>query len=466
MNRRITVSVPFLLPIAIVIYLEPDYNFFNDLFYYQLANSSKRIEDLAFFIFNSEIEQGFFSPFRTIFEFLQYSLSFNNPSLLLVVNSWIVISIMYGFMSFVPKQEIILGKSNRTLFILSTMAWPWTLDLFLYPGTVEKFLLIALLINIYFINSRYVIESRNSLWVLFFFFFILLGVLFRIQFLTFIPALLYLLYSKGATRNRNSLLLILVPLLIIIFFLLYLFLNGEYTSKSYFSKSYYFAVFTEVSSYLPNLIFIFTLCLLLLMHFTIFVKFRKSIYFPNLNFWFLLISCYSIPLLMWGKLGYHLSILGLLFSIYFLLGFHVFFRELTLQNKIVTPLLTLLFSLVLLFSGFKLVYTLNPASSLRDFFNSQIANELNYSSSTIYLNCVEGAERIPIFADRYLKPNNIKFYQYDSKHHFVADGTDSFILGNSTFCPLPNELQRKLQTSWSSPKFNSYTLYKLPIKNG
>lgn len=457
--------ITYFLPIPVVLYIRPDYNFFNDLFYYQLANSSQRTKDVAYFIFQSEIEQGFFSPFRTIFELLQYVASFNNPSILLVINSWIVISLIFAYMSFVPKKEIFKGISNRTVFVLFTMAWPWTLDLFIYPGTVEKFLLLTLLINIYFINSKFASSTHNFIWIVIFFSLIVVGVLFRIQFITFIPALLYLLFTNGKLRSRRSFLITLSPILLGVGLLLHIFLNGEYTSKPYFSLSHYFDVFRQVFSYLPNLIFIFVLCILLVTHFVILIKHRKSPNFINLNFWFLLIIFYSLPLLVWGKLGYHLSILGFPLSLYILSGFQILFNGFTVEKKFFQPLYNFLFLLVILFSSFKLTYSLNPASSLRDFFQSKIAVDLNDSFATIFLNCTEGAERIPIFAERYLKPNQINFYQYNLKSYLEEDANNLFILGNSTFCPLPNELARNLQSVWSSSKFNSYTLYKLQIRN-
>ena len=453
------VSIYF-IPVLIFSVIRPDYNFFNDLFYYEYLNAKNSSSLFFKFIFRSEIDQGFFTPIRILLETTPYLFSFNNPTFLLIITSWICISVIIGYLKILD----ILYKENKnilySLFLIFIFLWPWTLDLFLFPGTVEKFLILLLLFIFLYIKSNFFQTKPEWVVLILFLLLILIGMLLRIQFLTFLVGVIYYAFNVRKFKLTKISMFVIAPILGLSFFLFRIFLAGDYTSKSYFSIRRFVDSVIVNLLYPPNWIFIGSLVILATFQFYAFMNFRNSKYLVFINSWFLVIFNYSLALIMWGEYGFHLSILGVFISVY-LISF------IQLNNNIVVftrrlksffiPVMTLVaFS----FSTFKILYTLNPAVSLRDFFNSETVKELNNSEATINLNCAEGAERISIFAKRYLIDDKLIFNQMQDGINFDYQSRNSYILVNNTFCPYRFENNTNVQLIWSSDRFNSYRLYK------
>jgi hypothetical protein len=448
------------MPVLIFNVIKPDYNFFNDLLYYEYLNAENSSSLFFNFIFRSEIDQGFFTPIRILFEVTPYLFSFNNPTFLLIITSWICISVIIGYMKILD----IFYKENKnllfSLFLIFIFLWPWTLDLFLFPGTVEKFLILWLLFIFLYIKSNFFQTKPEWIVLILFLLLILIGMLLRIQFLTFLVGVIYYAFNVRKFKLTKILMFVIAPILGLSFFLFKIFLEGDYTSKSYFSiRKYVDSIFVNLL-YPPNWIFIGSLIILAFFQFYAFMKFRNSKYLVFLNSWFLIIFNYSLALIMWGEYGFHLSILGIFISVYLISFLQLNDNIVVFTHRLKSFFIPVMILVTFFFSTFKILYTLNPAVSLRDFFYSDTVKELNNSEATINLNCVEGAERISIFANRYLINHKLIFRQMQDGINFEYRSRNSYILVNNTFCPYRFENNTKVQLIWSSDKFNSYKLYK------
>ena len=86
-KMRYILFASFFVPLPILLFIRPDFNFFNDFFYLEMINNGSYIRNLSKVIFSEELEQGFFTPLRFILESTQYIIVSDNPLLLLFLYS-------------------------------------------------------------------------------------------------------------------------------------------------------------------------------------------------------------------------------------------------------------------------------------------------------------------------------------------------------------------------------------------
>ena len=408
------------------------------------------------YILVQEVRNGFFTPIRFVLESSIYFLAQNNSTSLYILNTLITTVIIWGLYKVFLTYNLI-SKEIKILcvFLSFVYFWPWTHALFVYPGTVEKYLVLFLIVN-YYVFSKNFIEPHNLLYrptsgissllltissrvlksrYALSFILLTLALLLRYQFITFIPGLLYLAIKNNFFQRRIS--YVIAPYIIILSLsLTFLLYKGSYTG-AIFSKD----VLSSVQSFSADQAILLTILTIITgLHFykALFRLAISKIDILKLNSVYLFIVFYSLGLLLWGKLDYHLSILGVLTSIYLVVYFKSFI------NKISSFIIYTMFATSVFFHSFVSIYILSAQSSmdrlLFDFLKPKVISA--DSISTFVLNCFEASERI----DYLLELNGIEnkvggggtlnFFLYEKVHV-----KNFYLISNETSCPEPKSLE-------------------------
>jgi len=468
LKMRYILFASFFVPLPILLFIRPDFNFFNDFFYLEMINNGSYIRNLSKVIFSEELEQGFFTPLRFILESTQYIIVSDNPLLLLFLNSIICTSIIFLFMIYTKKMGITQSYYSVTGLLILTFLWPWTLDLYVFAGTVEKYLLLVLIVSIISISSPFKTKVSENLYFFIQFIILTLGLSLRIQFAAFIPGLFYYMISLHRTNYRKIILLIIIPVFVEIALLLIIFSQGSYTKKNFFEIQYHFLNLKANLAYYPNYIFYLALISILILHIYTFCSKKMLGSTPELNLFFLLIMTYSLALIMWGELGFHLSVLGVLIGIYIILVFNWKNYQFFNSNWLIRIMAVTGLILCLLFSIFKYYFSLTPPSTLREFFTSNTFRELNSMHNSFIIPCEEPYARMYDFASRSDAEIKARFIYINSQSDIdsLHSSNQIFMISNNSYCPIDFNLFNTyaLIPIWNSTRLNSYQVYRINNK--
>jgi hypothetical protein len=437
-------------PILIWLATHPlQYNFFNDLFYLDIV--SKPINSVIDYILVQEVRNGFFTPVRFVLESSIYFVAQKNANLLYLFNTLIAAGIIWGFYKVFFSYNSISTKLNfLCVFLLFIYLWPWTHALFVYPGTVEKYLLLFLIFNYYVFsknftkapNLLYIYKSENisstlgiasrvfkSRYILSFIF-LMLALLLRYQFLTFIPGLLYLATKNNFFQKRISY-VISTCISLLSLFLTFLLYKGSY-SGTIFSID---AISSDVRSSADKFILLTIMTIITGLHF--YKSFFGSDIDRNdilkLNSLYLFLLFYSLGLIVWGNLGYHLSIVGVLISTYLV----VYFTNLI--SNLSKFFIYAIFLSSVLFHSFISIYILSAQSSmdrlLFDFLKPKVFSV--DSNPTFVLNCFEASERFGDLLElNGIEKGGLNFVLFDKDYV-----KNFYLIANETSCPEPKSLE-------------------------
>jgi hypothetical protein len=358
----------------------------------------------------------------------------------------------------ISSQDISINALIAISVFSLVSIWPWFSAFYLYPGTVEKILILFLFISLH-TYLKFMTIQKTWLFVLFFSLVLSFFTFTRIQFLTFIPAFIYLLFATKFFTKLIYLIYFSVPILFVTLFHFSVYFNGSYTQDG---NSLKLGLFQTLNNNLHGLQYIFFFSFLFTILYQL-INLKKRSIFLAPNFWFLLIFFYSFALFFWKSWNYHLSPLAILFSLYF---FSLHKRDFVLFSKSHPQLfyLAILVNSIVLFSN--LIYNLGPYSSIRAFLLQDDLRD-HLINKTVFLDCEEGAIMFPYYLNKYgwIAPKGYSHY-FSSYPPHTFD-SQSYLLLNESICPFDLESSTFIfKKIWSSSYINSFTLYEVSyIKN-